>query len=76
MALAEQDRQPGWWDDYKDLVTPEALDRVSLEHSASRIITTETTFIMRSQNRNRRCRDDIELLEWLRTALEAAGARS
>ncbi|TDC74478.1 helix-turn-helix transcriptional regulator [Actinomadura sp. 7K507] len=45
MTLAEQDRQPGWWDDYKDLVTPEALDRVSLEHDASRIITTETTFI-------------------------------
>ncbi|WUH96258.1 helix-turn-helix domain-containing protein [Spirillospora sp. NBC_00431] len=45
MTLAEQDRQPGWWDAYKDLVTPEALDRVSLEHDASRIITTETTFI-------------------------------
>ncbi|URN00548.1 helix-turn-helix domain-containing protein [Actinomadura madurae] len=45
MTLNEQDRQPGWWDAYKDLVTPEALDRVSLEHDASRIITTETTFI-------------------------------
>ncbi|TDC74480.1 hypothetical protein [Actinomadura sp. 7K507] len=30
----------------------------------------------RRQDRNRRCRDDIELLEWLRTALEAAGAHS
>ncbi|MFA1548153.1 helix-turn-helix domain-containing protein [Actinomadura chokoriensis] len=45
MTLAEQDRQPGWWDAYKDLVTPEALDRASLEHDASRIISTETTFI-------------------------------
>jgi transcriptional regulator with XRE-family HTH domain len=45
MTLGEQDRQPGWWDAYKDLVTHEALDRVSLEHDASRIITTETTFI-------------------------------
>lgn len=45
MTLAEQDRQPGWWDAYKDLVTPEALDRVSLEHDASRILTTETTFV-------------------------------
>ncbi|MFA1542945.1 helix-turn-helix domain-containing protein [Actinomadura monticuli] len=45
MTLAEQDRQPGWWDAYKDLAAPEALDRVSLEHDASRIITTETTFI-------------------------------
>ncbi|TDC46430.1 XRE family transcriptional regulator [Actinomadura sp. KC345] len=45
MTLAEQDRQPGWWDDYKDLVTPEALDRVSLEDSASGVIITETTFI-------------------------------
>ncbi|WP_021598834.1 helix-turn-helix domain-containing protein [Actinomadura welshii] len=45
MTLSEQDRQPGWWDAYRDLVTPEALDRASLEHDASRIITTETTFI-------------------------------
>ncbi|MFF4239608.1 helix-turn-helix domain-containing protein [Actinomadura geliboluensis] len=45
MTLAEQDRQQGWWDAYRDLVSPEALDRVSLEHDASRIITTETTFI-------------------------------
>lgn len=45
MTLAEQDRQPGWWDAYRDLVSPEALDRVSLEYDASRIITTETTFI-------------------------------
>ncbi|WP_149257205.1 helix-turn-helix transcriptional regulator [Actinomadura sp. K4S16] len=45
MTLAEQDRRPGWWDAYKDLAAPEALDRVSLEHDASRIITTETTFI-------------------------------
>ncbi|TDD82357.1 XRE family transcriptional regulator [Actinomadura darangshiensis] len=45
MTLNEQDRQPGWWDAYRDLVTPEALDRVSLEHDASRIVVTETTFI-------------------------------
>jgi transcriptional regulator with XRE-family HTH domain len=45
MTLGEQDRQPGWWDAYKDLVTPEALERVSMEHDASGIITTETTFI-------------------------------
>ncbi|MEO3823734.1 helix-turn-helix transcriptional regulator [Actinomadura sp. B10D3] len=45
MTLNEQDRQPGWWDAYKDLVTPEALDRVSLEHDASQILVGETTFI-------------------------------
>lgn len=45
MVLADQDRRPGWWDSYKDLVSPEAIDRASLEHSATGIITTETTFV-------------------------------
>lgn len=45
MTLCEQELQPGWWDAYKDLISHEARDRVSLEHYASRIITTETTFI-------------------------------
>ncbi|MEU5989418.1 DUF5753 domain-containing protein [Spirillospora sp. NPDC047418] len=45
MTLAEQDRQPGWWDAYKDLVSPEALDYASVEDSAARIMITETTYI-------------------------------
>ncbi|MGH3242473.1 MAG: helix-turn-helix domain-containing protein [Spirillospora sp.] len=45
MTLGEQDRQPAWWDAYKDLVTPEALDYASVEHSAAHIMVTETTYI-------------------------------
>lgn len=45
MTLAEQQQQSGWWTSYKDFVSHETLDRVSLEFSASRIMTTETTFI-------------------------------
>ncbi|MES9542475.1 Scr1 family TA system antitoxin-like transcriptional regulator [Actinomadura sp. NPDC000600] len=45
MTLAEQDRRPGWWDAYKDFVSPEALDYASVEDSAARIMITETTYI-------------------------------
>ncbi|WP_412517103.1 helix-turn-helix domain-containing protein [Actinomadura madurae] len=45
MTLSEQDRQPGWWDAYRDLVSPEAIDYASVENNAARIMITETTYI-------------------------------
>ncbi|WP_051711720.1 helix-turn-helix domain-containing protein [Spirillospora albida] len=44
-TLAEQDRQPGWWDAYRDLVSPEALDHASLEWSSTHKVNAETTFV-------------------------------
>jgi hypothetical protein len=45
MTLAEQERQNGWWSDFKDRVPTSALDYASLEHDATTIDSVETQFI-------------------------------
>lgn len=45
MTLAEQELQSGWWDDYKDLISPQALGYASVEWDTADLISTETTFI-------------------------------
>ena len=45
MTLAEQERQDGWWSEFKDLLSASALDYASLEHDATAIDSVETQFI-------------------------------
>ncbi|MFF5257652.1 helix-turn-helix domain-containing protein [Actinomadura viridis] len=45
MTLAAQQQQRGWWEDFKDTVSPEALDYASLESSAERLHWAEATLV-------------------------------
>jgi transcriptional regulator with XRE-family HTH domain len=45
MTLAEQEQHPGWWNDFKDLVTHQDRDYASLERDAAQLHGVETRFI-------------------------------
>jgi len=45
MTLAAQQHRSGWWDDFKDTVSPAARDYTSLENSADSIDWAEAGFI-------------------------------
>jgi transcriptional regulator with XRE-family HTH domain len=45
MPLAQQEQQPGWWDDFADTVTRHDLDYASLEAHAARLDAFETGFV-------------------------------
>src|SRR6266545_6810364 len=44
LKLAEQERQHGWWLDFKDVLSPSALDYASLENDATAIDIAEVAF--------------------------------
>lgn len=44
-TLAEQDRQSGWWADFRDIASPSDRDYTSLEHDATNLDAIETRFI-------------------------------
>ncbi|MGI8336170.1 helix-turn-helix domain-containing protein [Actinomadura scrupuli] len=45
MTLAEQERQNGWWSEFKDVISAPDLDYASLEWDAARLDSVETQFI-------------------------------
>lgn len=45
LDLARAARQPGWWNHYKDVASPELLSLIEYESAASAISQFETTFI-------------------------------
>jgi transcriptional regulator with XRE-family HTH domain len=45
VELAEQEREKGWWLDFKDVLSPAALDYVSLEDHMAAIDVAEIAFI-------------------------------
>jgi hypothetical protein len=45
MTLAEQQQQPGWWEDFKDTVSPGGIDYASLESDATHLDAFEMGFI-------------------------------
>jgi transcriptional regulator with XRE-family HTH domain len=45
MILADQEQQPGWWDDFKDIASHADLDYASLEWNAATIDIAESSVI-------------------------------
>jgi transcriptional regulator with XRE-family HTH domain len=45
VLLAEQERRPGWWDDFKDIASHADRDHASLEYDAAALDAVETQFV-------------------------------
>jgi len=45
VTLAQEDRQPGWWRQYSEVLPPEFEGYLSLESEASRILTYQPDVI-------------------------------
>jgi transcriptional regulator with XRE-family HTH domain len=45
MTLAEQEQQPGWWNDFRDIASHSDLDYASLENSATAISSIATGLV-------------------------------